>query len=79
MKERQSGSGRAFFTLIQQLEFKTLRINVIIYRFSLVVKHLEKEEKFKYSENESMVVDLNQKRNYRNVKKIYLASFYYKV
>ena len=45
MKLRQSGGGRAFVTLIQELYFKTIRNNIIIYRFSLVDKVIEKEEK----------------------------------
>ena len=61
MKERQSGKGRAF-VIIQQLYFKTIRINVIIYRFSLVDKASRKRGKFKYSENESQRVNLDQIR-----------------
>ena len=45
MKVRQSGRGRAFVTLIQQLYFKTIRINVIIYRFSLVYKASRKRRR----------------------------------
>ena len=53
VKLRQSGRGRAFVTLIQQLYIKTIRINVIIYRFSLVDKASRKRRKLKYSGNES--------------------------
>ena len=62
MKLKLKLNFKSFVTLIQQLYFKTIRINVIIYRFSLVDKASRKRKKFKYSGNESQRVDLDQKR-----------------
>ena len=44
MKERQLGNGLFFVTLIQQLYFKTIRINVII-DFHFVDKATRKNKK----------------------------------
>ena len=62
MKERQSGMKVYFITLIQQLYFKTRRINVII-DFHFMDKTTRKKKKnFNNSENETQRVELNQKR-----------------
>ena len=62
MKERQSAMKVYFITLIQQLYFKTRRINVII-DFHFEDKTTRKRRKIiKYSSNESQSVDLIQKR-----------------
>ena len=61
-KKGSRGGGRAIVILIQQLYFKTIKINVLIVFHFVDKATRKKQEKFKYSENESQRVDIDQKR-----------------